>query len=242
MIKERIENNELTVGTWQQIASPEISGILASQNFDWICLDAEHGVFELSDIRDCCQAIQNKGNACFVRLPACDPIWVRRSLDAGIDGLIIPMVHSEEIARTAVKYAKYPPLGERGYGFSLANTFGLSFDDYAAQANDRIPLIAQIEHIDAVNNIDSILAVDGIDGVIIGPYDLSGSMGIVGQMDHPKLKDACDTVLKQCLAAGKVSGIHCVSEDKSYLNEAIEKGYRFIAYGMDTVFLSDKRN
>jgi len=238
-IRQKLLSNELSLGSWLQINSPTVAGIMAAQNYDWLTIDAEHGAVDLNDISMMCDAIQARQTAALVRLPACDSIWVSRCLDAGADGLIIPMVHNAEIARKAVEYAKYPPLGKRGFGFAHTNQYGQNFDEYVQNANEHLTLVAQIEHIEAVKDIDNILAVEGIDAVIIGPYDLAGSMGLVGQPSHPDVLAACDKVLMACQARNSCAGIHVVSSSAENIQPFIDKGFRFVALGIDALFLRD---
>ena len=226
-----------SVGSWLQIPSRESAYVLANQGFDWLTIDAEHALFDLQNIAAVIDVIHSKNCNALIRLPECDSIWIRRTLDAGADGIIVPMVNSLEIAMKAVEYCKYPPLGKRGFGFSHANNYGGNFNDYVHKANDSIVLIVQIEHVDGVRNVESILSLEEIDGVIIGPYDLAGSMGFVGQPNHLEVKRACSEVLECCLKYNKVPGIHIVSTDVNQVAEVIKQGYKFIAYGIDTLFL-----
>ncbi len=212
---------------------------MANQGFDWLTIDAEHGLFDLQNIAAMVDAIHAKNCFALVRLPECNSIWIRRVLDSGVDGLIVPMVNDKKTAENAIKYTKYPPLGERGFGFSHANNYGENFHDYVKVANDSIALIVQIEHIKGVENIDEILSLKEIDGALIGPYDLAGSMGLVGQPDHPEVKKACQLILEKCQEHGKIPGIHVVKTDVSKVREEQERGFRFIAYGMDTLFLME---
>jgi 2-keto-3-deoxy-L-rhamnonate aldolase RhmA len=239
MLRKRLNDGATLLGSWLQLPDPLAARILAAQGFDWLALDCEHGPVDLSDIPSIFAQIHAHGVGAMARLPAVDSIWIRRVLDCGADGIIAPMVNNVALARDLVRHAKYPPLGERGFGFALANEYGQTFPAYAAEANDDLLVIAQIEHIEAVKCIDDILAVEGIDGVIIGPYDLSGSMDLVGQVGHPEVQAAASRVLQACQAAGKAAGYHVVSTDPEAAGPFLEQGYRFVALGMDTLFLRD---
>lgn len=236
-LRRRLSKGDTTFGAWIQTASPTVAEILADQDFDWITIDCEHGIIDLAQIATLTAAIQSRNKPALVRLPGCDDIWIRRVLDTGVDGIIVPMVNTPEIARHAASWAKYPPLGKRGFGFSRANGYGERFDEYAASANDKVTVIAQIEHIDAVNQIDEIVSTEGIDGFFIGPYDLSGSMGLVGQTQHPDVLAQCDKVLQACIKHRKPAGIHIVSADPEEAKPFIKKGFKIIALGIDTLFL-----
>lgn len=238
-LKHKLQSGAASIGSWLQIPSRESAGVMANQGFDWLAIDAEHGLFDIQNIAAIVDAIHSKSCNALIRLPECNSIWVRRSLDSGVDGLIIPMVNSREIAEQAIEFCKYPPIGKRGFGFSHANDYGANFQEYVKSANDALLLIVQIEHIEGVNNLDSILSLNEIDGVIIGPYDLAGSMGYVGQPNHPEVKKACLKILKSCKKNNKVHGIHVVNTDASQVQSEIDTGYNFIAYGIDTLFLAE---
>ncbi len=149
------------------------------------------------------------------------------------------MVNNADIARAAVASAKYPPVGKRGFGFCRANYYGAEFEDYVGRWNDDVLVIVQIEHIDAVNNIDDILSVDGVDGAFIGPYDLSGSMNLTGQLDHPKVQKAIAATLKACKKHNKAAGIHVVAIEPEQVRQRIEEGFTLIAMSLDAVMLRD---
>jgi 2-keto-3-deoxy-L-rhamnonate aldolase RhmA len=229
--------NELSIGTWIQIGHPAIAEILARVGYDWICVDMEHGSIDIEKLTDLFRAIEANDVVPIARLPMNDPIWIRRTLDAGARGLIIPMINSEQEIESAIRQAKYPPRGERGYGYSRANTFGMDFEDYITQANETIATIAQIEHKKGIENIDSILQVQDLDAVFIGPMDLSGSYGKVGQLDCPEMREALQRYLESCHKYNKCAGIHIVRPDESTIRNTIEQGYKMITLGVDGVFL-----
>ena len=229
--------NELTLGTWIQIGNPAIAEILARVGYDWICVDLEHGSIDIETLTNLFRAIEANGAVPVARLPQNDPIWIRRSLDAGAMGLIIPMINSAQEIESAIRCAKYPPRGERGYGYSRANTFGMNFEDYIASANEEIAIIAQIEHKDGIANIDSILQVEDLDGVFIGPLDLSGSYGKTGQLDCTEMREALKRYLDACKEHNKCAGTHIVRPDENSIQNTIDQGYKLIALGVDGVFL-----
>lgn len=171
-----------------------------------------------------------RGFAKTIRLPsgAC--------LTAAQNGVIIPLVNNAESAKKAVAAAKYPPEGVRGFAFVRANGWGKAFDAYAKEANEETTVIVMIESKEAVENIDAILEVEGVDGVLIGPYDLSGSYGVVGQTDHPSVKTAKSKVLAACLKHHKAAGSAYCASHRGKPCGALSEGYTFLALGMDTVF------
>ncbi|HHB94596.1 MAG TPA: 2,4-dihydroxyhept-2-ene-1,7-dioic acid aldolase, partial [Campylobacterales bacterium] len=146
---------------------------------------------------------------------------------------------SKEDAIQAVNYAKYPPFGKRGVGLYRATKYGTKFEEYKKWVEEELVIIAQIEHIDAINNIDDILEVEGIDGTIIGPYDLSGSMGYPGEFEREDVKDAVQKVLDRCKVFNIPSGFHVVDTEPEKLQSKIEQGCTFLAYGIDYFFMRD---
>lgn len=240
-IKKILNEGGISIGTWMSMAHISIAEILAAAGYDWVVIDTEHGAIDVSEVLPLIIAIENGGAVPLVRLTWNDPIQAKVVLDAGSAGLLVPMVNSRQDAEFAVEYAKYPPIGSRGTGLARAHGYGVSFKEYVRDANRDSLLIVQIEHVDAVQNIDEILSVEGIDGVFIGPYDLSMSMGIPGELDHPDVEAAKERVLKATQDKGLAPGIHLVHPDmvENRLETAIDQGYRFIALGTDILFLGD---
>lgn len=241
-LKSKLKNHEPTIGSWIQIGHPAVAEILAQQGFDWLCVDLEHGNVDLESMTNIFRSLKAFQVAPLVRLPKNDEIWIKRSLDAGAEGIIIPMVNSAEEAKLAVKLAKYPPVGSRGYGYSRANKYGSDFQRYIYGANENLVIIAQIEHFSAIDNLEEILKVPGIDGAFIGPLDLSGSYGKTGELASPEMKTAMKKYLECCKKAEITAGLHIVHPDESSILEALDAGYRFLALGLDVVFLGQTAN
>ena len=239
-LKLALKNNEVSFGAWIQIGHPAIAEILANNGFDWICIDLEHGVIDIETMTNIFRAIEKYNCVPIVRIPVNDPVWIHRVLDAGAKGLIIPMINNSKDAQKAVEEAKYPPIGKRSFGYSRSNLYGENFNKYVKNINNEIIIILQIEHVSAINNLEDILAVEGFDGTLIGPYDLSGSMGIVGEFDNIKFKEVLDKYLNLSKLYDKKIGIHVVRPTKENIKEVIKKGYKFIALGTDAVFLEEK--
>jgi 2-keto-3-deoxy-L-rhamnonate aldolase RhmA len=237
--REALLKNELSIGTWIQVGHPAIAEILARVGYNWICVDLEHGSIDIESMTNLFRAIEANNAVAVARLPLNDPIWIRRSLDAGARGLILPMINSAEEIESAIHHAKYPPKGERGFGYSRANYFGMDFEGYIAQANETIAIIAQIEHKEAINNLDAILQVPDLDAVFIGPLDLSGSYGKVGQLDSPEMRDALKRYLESCKKHKKCAGIHIVHPDEVSIRQAIDQGYKMLSLGVDGIFLGN---
>jgi len=220
-----------------QFGHPGIAEVLATAGFEWIAADCEHGEVDERDVSALARAVHGRGVAPLVRVRENDTLAIRRVLDLGATGVIVPLVNTAEEARAAVRAATYPPDGIRGFAFHRGNDYGVRFDDYIARASDEIAVVTMVESKEAVENIDEILAVHGVDGVFVGPYDLSGSYGMVGRTGDPVITSALDEVVDACARAGKAAGSHVVLPDPEAIAGAVDAGFTFIALGMDDVFL-----
>ena len=240
-LRRALLEREVTLGSWIQIGHPACAEVMARVGFDWVCVDLEHGAIDLETTADIFRALGGFDCVPVARLPLNDPIWIHRTLDAGARGLIIPMVKTAAEAEAAVREAKYPPRGVRGFGYSRANLHGADFEPYIASANDEIALIMQIEHKDALANLDAILRVEGVDAVFIGPLDLSGSLGITGQLEHPQMVAALDQYRAACHAHKKSAGLHIIRPSEESVRRALDQGYTMLALGLDNGLHRAKR-
>jgi len=240
-IKKKLRAGEVTFGSWMSMAHPSIAEILGAAGYEWVVVETEHTAIDNSEVLRLMIAIERAGAVPLVRLAWTDPIQCKAVLDSGAAGVLVPMVNTRQDAELAVKMSKYPPLGFRGVGLARAQGYGERFAEYVAEANDSTLLMVQIEHKDAVANIEEILDVPGIDGTFIGPYDMSLSMGLPGQLDHPEMVAACSRVLAATRARGLAAGIHLVHPDRAAarIEGAIREGYQFLALGTDILFLGD---
>ena len=238
-VRQALLERRLTIGTWIQVGHPAVIEVLAAAGFEWLGIDCEHTDIDVAAFASLARAAHGRGVAVLPRVKDNDTLAIRQVLDMGAHGVIVPLVSTAEQADRAVRAAKYPPRGIRGYCFSRMNDWGKNFDQYAAGANDRIAVVVMIESKQGVENIDSILAVDGVDGVFIGPYDMSGSYGMPGRTDEPVIRDACRRVVDACARAGKAAGLHVVMPAAAAIERAVADGFTFIAVGADTVFLSN---
>ena len=236
-LRRALLEREVTLGSWIQIGHPACAEVMARAGFDWVCVDLEHGAIDLETTADIFRGLGAFDCVPVARLPLNDPIWIHRTLDAGARGLIIPMVKTASEAEAAVREAKYPPRGVRGFGYSRANLYGADFEAYIASANDEIAMVMQIEHKDAIANLDAILRVDGVDGVFIGPLDLSGAMGITGKLDHPQMLGALEKYRAACRSHKKSAGTHIIRPDEQNVRRALDEGYTMLALGLDNVFM-----
>ena len=238
-LKQKLKNNELTFGSWIMMGNTMSVEVMALAGFDWLVVDIEHTSIDLETTLALISSIQAHDMKALVRVSKNEEVVIKRVLDMGADGIIVPMVNSKEDALEAVSYAKYPPFGKRGVGLNRAQKYGTKFEEYKKWVDEELVIIAQIEHIDAVENIDDILQVEGIDGTIIGPYDLSGSMGFPGEFDRDDVKQAVHKVLDRCKVYNMPSGFHVVDTDPKNIQLKIDQGCTFLAYGIDYFFMRD---
>ena len=232
-LKKRLANNELTIGSWVTLGHPSIAEIMAGAGFDWLVIDAEHSTIELSEIQLLIQAMDTQDCPAIVRVTSNDANQIKRVMDAGATGIMVPLVNSAADAEAAVRHTYYPPTGTRGVGLARAQAYGAGFKSYLDWLADHAVVVVMIEHQDAVKNIDEILSVPGVDAFIIGPYDLSASMGMPGEITHPDVQDAIEQVCAAGLAHAKTGGLHVVEPDLEALYRLIDRGYRFMGYSLD---------
>lgn len=232
--RQRFLAGERLYGTMLTMPYGAVAEILGDVGFDWIFVDAEHGPIEARELVCVLQTIGRRV-PCLVRVPITDSVAIQRALDLGAAGIIVPQVNSAEQAARVVEYSRYPPAGSRGVGISRVQGYGLDFAPYVADANERTTVIVQAENIRAVEEIEKIVAVPGIDGVLVGPYDLSASMGLMGQIDHPDVVAAIDRVTAVSLKAGLKLGIFGVSP--ASVKPYISKGFTLLVAGVDTIML-----
>lgn len=218
------------------LPSSEIAEILSRAGFDWLFIDGEHGNFDTGDLQRILQVTDGSVMS-LVRVPLNDEIWVKRSLDSGAGGIIIPQVKTAEEAERAVSFCKYPPEGRRSVGISRAHGYGMDFAGYIKRANKEIVVIVQIEHIEAVRNAGTIVEVPGVDAVFVGPYDLSASMGMAGEVEAVEVKEAVEKVYEVCRAADKPAGIFGTS--LKAVKPYIDMGFSLICVSIDNLIFTE---
>jgi 2-keto-3-deoxy-L-rhamnonate aldolase RhmA len=233
MLKEKLRNKEVTLGSWITLGNTAIAEIMAKADFDWLVVDLEHSVISIDVAGELIRTIDLCGVAPLVRLTSNDPNQIKRVMDAGAHGIVVPMVNHPDEAALAVAATRYAPAGSRGVGLARAQGYGVNFNDYLQWQNDGPVVIVQIEHKDAIERLDDILAVPGVDGFIIGPYDLSCSMGIPGQFEQPEFIRAMTHIRETGKRLGCPTGIHIVEPDPQRLELSIQEGYTIIAYSVD---------
>lgn len=238
LVRKALLERKLTIGTWIQINHPVVAEILGNCGYDWIAADCEHTDIAVEGFAQIARGLYGRGPEPLARVRENDTLAIRQVLDAGARGVIVPLINSSEEAKRAVAAAKFAPQGIRGFSFCRGNNYGLDFEEYARQANDDIAVVVMIESKEAIENINEILAVEGVDGVFVGPYDLSGSYGIPGKTNDVIVQAGCKKVLEACAKAGKSAGLHVVIPTKENIEKALGDGFTFIAVGADIVFLN----
>lgn len=234
--KAALQANKQLIGCWVGTASPYLTEIYASIGFDWLALDGEHGPNDLRSILGQLQAMAGYDSAPVVRLPHGDATRIKQLLDAGAQNLLIPMVESAEQAAALAAAMRYPPQGVRGVGTALARASQWKqIPDYLQRANEEVCLLVQAETVTAMEHLEEIAAVDGVDGVFFGPADLAASMGLILEPGHPSVKAAVEEGMKLVLSKGKAAGI--LTADKAFAQRCLDLGAQFVAVGVDTLMI-----
>jgi len=240
-IRQALQGNHASVGSWIQIPHASIAEIMGQAGYDWVAVDLEHGAVSVHQLPDLFRALELGGTLPLARLSHGDPKECKQVLDAGAGGVIIPMVESAEQLNDLKDACCWPPAGRRGVGFSRANLFGKYFDSYVEEAQAPL-LIAMIEHVRALDELEDILAVEGLDAIFLGPYDLSASIGLTGQFEEKAFKDLIQNVLNLAKKHAVPCGMHVVQPNLHELEQRIVEGYQFLAYSIDSVFLNTSAN
>ena len=234
MIRQKLKSRSVALGSWITIGSTTCAEIMCRAGFDWLVVDLEHSAISISVAADIIRVIDLCGVTPMVRLTSNDPNQIKRVMDAGAHGIVVPNVNTAEEARLAVAATRYAPNGVRGVGLARAQGYGFGFKKYLEwQVNGPI-VVVMIEHKNALLNLEEILSTPGVDAFFIGPYDLSCSIGIPGEFTHPDFIQAIETILKAGNTLNCPSGIHIVEPDLSELENSIKAGYNFIAYSVDS--------
>jgi 2-dehydro-3-deoxyglucarate aldolase len=236
-IRKKLSGGGYSIGSWMQIPNSSIAEIMGQSNYDWVAVDMEHGAISVDKLPDLFRGLELGNTLPLARVAQGKVKELKQALDAGAGGVIVPMIDNAKQLEEVRDAINWPPTGKRGVGFSRANLFGRRFDDYVEEAQQPL-LVAMIEHIDAVENLDDILQVEGLDAILIGPYDLSASMGLTAAFNEQEFIDVIDIIKEKSNFAKIPFGIHIVTPSKTDLIDKIENGYCFIAYSIDAVFLS----
>jgi len=234
--KQALADGQRLIGCWLSFAEGSVAEMMGTTGFDWLVIDGEHGPNDIRSIRDQLMALQASSSHAVVRVPVGETWVIKQVLDAGAQTVLVPIIESAEQAREVVRACQYPPHGTRGVGASAtrASRFG-SVTEYIPTADQEICVLLQVENRAGIDALDEILAVEGVDGVFIGPADLSTDMGFQGDSAHPEVRKVIANSMAKIAASGKAPGILGVSEEatQSYL----DMGAQFLAVGLDVMLL-----
>ena len=238
-LKDRLHRRELTIGSWLTFGDPAVAEIMARAGFDWITLDMEHSGLSTTQAQEIIRVLDLCGVPPLVRVMENHQELIKRYMDMGAHGVIVPFVNSKADAQKAVNAVKYPPFGKRGVGLARAQRYSLDLAAYRDWNQEKSIVIVQIEHIKAVENLEEIMDVDGVDGMIVGPYDLSSSLGCPGEFEHRDFQDALNDIYRRSLTNNYLIGLHVVKPDPALVAKTIEGGARFVGFGTDFLFLGE---
>ncbi|MEW4488331.1 aldolase/citrate lyase family protein [Thalassoglobus sp. JC818] len=233
--RARLKKGDLLHGMMITLTDPAVAEIIAETGYDWLFIDGEHGPLETAELLSILRAVDHS-IPCVVRVPSGTESSIKKTLDLGAAGIIVPMVNSAEQARDIVNWARYSPQGSRGVGLARAHHYGQKFGEYVSTANEHVAVIVQAEHILAVECIEEIVQVEGVDAIQLGPYDLSASMGKMGQLDDPEVVAAIDRVLETCQRVNMPVGWFGVSA--AAVQPYLERGCTLITSGVDAILLA----
>lgn len=238
-LKRRMHDREPVLGTWITLGHPAIGEMLVDAGFDWLVIDMEHSAIGIAEAAELIRVISLSGGVPLVRLPDHSPTLIKRVMDAGAAGVVAPDVRSAEQAEGIVAAVRYPAAGRRGVGLARAQEYGLGFEAYRAWQETGSIVVVQIEHVDAVRDLDAILSTPGVDGCIVGPYDLSGSMGIPGELSDPGVEASVAKVATAAAGAGVSAGYHVVPRDPAQVVARVRQGFNFVGYTLDSIMLAE---
>ncbi|ERJ18551.1 24-dihydroxyhept-2-ene-17-dioic acid aldolase protein [Salinisphaera shabanensis E1L3A] len=234
--KQRLTQGDAQIGLWVACGDPTVAEICSHTGFDWLVIDGEHGPNGLRDVLAQLRAMGDTRSQPVVRVKDDDRATIKQMLDIGAQTLLVPMIESAEQARAAVASVTYPPAGKRGIGAALARASGYNtYTDYLDEADAQICLLLQIESQAGLAALDDILAVDGVDGVFIGPADLAADMGHRGNPTHADVRQAVEDAVNRIVAAGKPAGM--LSSNHDFSSRCLELGATFVAVGSDVGLL-----
>ncbi|MFQ6135524.1 MAG: HpcH/HpaI aldolase/citrate lyase family protein [Nitrososphaerales archaeon] len=234
-VKAKLKAGKPAVGTWIESSCPDTAEQLAALGFDWLVFDVEHGTFTFPQVQVMMQAMSRFPDCLpMIRVPINEPVYFKWALDIGATGVVVPMVNSREEAERAVKSSKYPPEGFRGCGPRRASQYGVTYREYVQNANEEVLVVVMIETQAALDNLDKILSVKGVDAIFVGPDDLSLNLGIFQQKQDLKFRHALNKIVKSCRKYGVAPGMHCNEQN---ISDAIAQGFQFVALNDDDTFL-----
>ncbi len=236
-LAQRMRARQKAFGCWTSLGNPSITEVFARSGVDFVGIDLEHSTISQEQSQRIIAAAQAGGAACLPRVASHNGEQIQRLLDSGADGIILPNVVSKEQVEDLVEWCKYPPVGKRSFGVSRAQGYGFDFDTYTSEWNERSILLIQIESVEGVERAQELLSSRWIDGAMVGPYDISGSLGLPGQLFHPQVVQACGRVIEVCRRLGKACGTQLVEPTEALMAESLENGYTFLILSSDVFLL-----
>jgi len=236
-LKEKLRRRERIFAGWVSFAHPSITEIFARAGFDFIAIDMEHSTISIEQAQRIIAASQSEGIPCLPRPFSHSNDWFKPLLESGADGMLVQMVNTAKEVEAIISHLKYPPVGNRSYGLNRAHGYGFDFDKYISDWNATSTFIIQVESIQAVENIEKLLAFDQIDGVPVGPYDISGSLGVPGQISHPLVIEASKRVIEVCERFGKSCGTQVAEATHESVQELFDMGYTYAILSSDLFVL-----
>lgn len=236
-LKKKMQHRKRAFAGWVSYAHPSITETFAMAGFDFVAIDMEHGTVSLEQAQRIIAAAQAEGSLCLPRPVSHSNDWIKPLLDSGADGMIVQMVNTADEVKNLIDILKYPPVGKRSYGVNRAQDYGFTFDSYVSDWNDESTFIIQVESITAVENIDALIKFDAVDAVMIGPYDISGSLGVPGQISHPSVIEASRKVIDACERHGKSCGTQLADVTSDGIKKMFDLGYTYAILGSDLFVL-----
>lgn len=236
-LKQKLRNRERLFAGWVSYAHPSITETFARAGFDFMLIDMEHSTISIEQGQRIIAASQSEGVPCIPRPVSHSNDYLKPLLESGADGMLIQMVETADQVEELIKLVKYPPVGRRTYGVNRAQAYGFDFDEYINNWNKTSTFMLQVESIKGVENIEELLAYDEVDAVMIGPLDISGSLGVPGQTTHPLVIEASRKVIEACKRHGKSCGTQVADANPASVNALFELGYNYAILGSDLFVL-----
>ena len=232
-LRGRLHSGETVIGSWLALGSPNVAEILAAVGFDFLVVDLEHSPTSLETMAEMIRVIEASGTIPLVRVTSNDAHQIKRVLDAGAYGIVVPNIQDGDDAQNAVAATKYPPMGRRGVGIARAQGYGARVTEYRESASTGLCVVVQIESMKAVHHCREIASVDGVDALMIGPYDLSSDLGVPGDFTSRAFTEKVEEVRGSAESAGVALGMHVVEPNPDEIKRLSQQGFRFFAYGVD---------
>lgn len=236
-LRNKLRNRERIFAGWVSYDHPSITETFAMAGFDFIAIDMEHSTINLEQAQRIIAAAQGEGSLCLPRPVSHSNDYIKPLLESGADGLVVQMVNTADEVKELIKHLKFPPVGRRSYGVNRAQMYGFEFENYVQTWNETSSFIIQVESIEAVEKIDSLLEFDEVDGVMVGPYDISGSLGVPGKTNHPDVVKASKKVIEACEKYGKSCGTQVADANKDSVHKLFDLGYTWAILGSDLFIL-----